>query len=262
MFRKAITFGGTLVLAAAAILWTAGPGLAAGPGGHGGGGGGHGGGGHFGGGGAHFGGGGAHFGGGGAHFSGGRFGGFHGGGAYRGGYGFNRGYYPRYGYGGYYRHYGYGGYYYPYYGGYNYYPDYGAYSYPYGYSSDSDLSTAPAFQDSSPIPSTSAYQPSGSDLYAPPAAQADNTAHLTVNVPADAQIWVEDAKTNTSGAVREFQSPQLEPGKRYSYEIRARWMENGKEVTQTREVPVTAGARVKVTFPLSSDAAKAPPADK
>jgi uncharacterized protein (TIGR03000 family) len=79
-----------------------------------------------------------------------------------------------------------------------------------------------------------------------------------VNVPADAQIWVEDAKTKQTGPVREFQSPPLTPGTRYTYELRARWTENGREVTQTQEIPITAGAHVNVTFPMPSSSAKQP----
>ena len=64
---------------------------------------------------------------------------------------------------------------------------------------------------------------------------------------ASAKTCAEDAKTTPTGAVREFHPPPLTPGKRYTYEIRARWTENGREVTQTRNVPVTAG-RVNVGF--------------
>jgi uncharacterized protein (TIGR03000 family) len=178
-------------------------------------------------------------GGGGSRGGGFRGGGFHGGGFNRGFHaGFNRGFhhggfhhgglwwYPRY--------YGY----YPYYGYSNYYP----YTYSYG-------SSSPAY-DSGDYGSygdvTSSYL--GSDLSA--TAQPDTSAHVTVSVPADAEIWIDDTKTTSTGAVREYQSPPLTPGIQYTYEVRARWDENGHEVTQTRQVAVTAGTRVNVQFPL------------
>jgi uncharacterized protein (TIGR03000 family) len=213
MFRKAVPFGAVLLLAGAAVLVT--PGLAPAKGG------GHGGG-HFGGG---------HFGGfRGGHFGGAHFGGFRGGFHYRPyyhNYGYyRRGYYPRY--------YGY----YPNY--YNYYPYY------YGGSDDPGYYAGPAYQPDGEnytpgsAPSTSSYQP----------AEAESKALVTVKVPADARLWFDGHPTTSTGAVRQFSSPALTPGRRYAYEVRARWKEHGREVTQTRQVVVTAGADVRVDFPL------------
>ena len=49
--------------------------------------------------------------------------------------------------------------------------------------------------------------------------------------------------------MREFDSPPLTPGKQYSYEVKAQWEENGRPVTQTQEVDVSAGARAQAVFP-------------
>jgi uncharacterized protein (TIGR03000 family) len=59
----------------------------------------------------------------------------------------------------------------------------------------------------------------------------------------------------TGGSVREFQSPPLTPGHRYPDDVRARWNENGQEMTQTQKVEVTAGTNVIVNFPVSAMAA-------
>ena len=79
-------------------------------------------------------------------------------------------------------------------------------------------------------------------------AHMDAITHITVSAPADAQIWFDGARTNSTGPVREFQSPPLTPGQQYSYEVRARWNENGREVTQTQHVQFTAGAHFEVEF--------------
>jgi uncharacterized protein (TIGR03000 family) len=71
---------------------------------------------------------------------------------------------------------------------------------------------------------------------------------LTVHVPAGADVWIEGAKTQQTGAVRHFESPRLESDQRYRYTVRARWQENGKVKDQTRQIPVTAGARATVDF--------------
>src|SRR4051812_34185215 len=51
-------------------------------------------------------------------------------------------------------------------------------------------------------------------LYRPAiaATQADTIAHVTVRVPADANVWFENLPTTSTGPVREFNSPPLSPG--------------------------------------------------
>jgi uncharacterized protein (TIGR03000 family) len=71
-------------------------------------------------------------------------------------------------------------------------------------------------------------------------------------VPANAELWFGGVKTRSTGAVRKFQSPPLADGGRYSYEVRARWQENGRTVTQRQRVLVTPGANITVRFPVRS----------
>jgi uncharacterized protein (TIGR03000 family) len=71
---------------------------------------------------------------------------------------------------------------------------------------------------------------------------------ITVVVPADAEVFFDGAPTSQKGAERLFVSPDLEPGKTYSYEVLARWKEKGQTVERTRTVPVSSGARVRVSF--------------
>jgi uncharacterized protein (TIGR03000 family) len=240
MFRNAVWFGALLLLAGTAVLVTPGLGQARPGGGRGGG---HFGGGHFGGG--HFGGG--HFGGG--HFGGGHFGGFRGGhfGGFRGGhFGGFRGFRGGYLYRPYYHNYGYyrRNYYPRYYGYYPYYYN----SYPY-YSGSSGYDSGYDGSYYQPELPSDAY-PGSERSSAYPPAEADTTAHVTVKVPADARLWVDGKPTTSTGTVRQFISPALTPGRRYAYDLRARWKEHGREVTQTRQVVVTAGADVRVDFPL------------
>jgi uncharacterized protein (TIGR03000 family) len=75
-----------------------------------------------------------------------------------------------------------------------------------------------------------------------------NSATMNVRVPAGAEMWFEGSKTGQRGAVRTFVSPPLEPGQGYTYAVRARWNEGGKEIEQTKQVHVKAGERVDVQF--------------
>jgi len=88
---------------------------------------------------------------------------------------------------------------------------------------------------------------------------AGTAAQLTVKVPADALVWFDGVQTTTTGPVRTYQSPPLAQGQ-YSYEVRARWNENGREVTQTQQVGFTPGAYVEVDFPMPSGTADKTPA--
>ena len=172
-------------------------------------------------------------------------GGYYGGG-YHGGYGYYSGhygsYYPhygyysgRYGYSPSYTHYGLG--YYP--GYYGYYRGYSPWYYRGYYYS-------PGYYAYSALPST--YQ-----AFYPPASAApaggEQVVHFDIRVPDDAKIWFDDEKTTQTGPSREFVSPPLASGREYSYEVRAQWTENGREVTQSRRVAFRAGERVSIAFP-------------
>ena len=195
----------------------------------------------------------------GAHWSGGGGGHWSGGRGYEGRHeGFGRGFgyygfgYPFYGFG-YPGYYGYG---YPWYGG------YGSFYWPRRYLwSDFDSGYAPDYYYSSPgygyVPDSS-YAPPASDYYSSSQATAqpgatqprldDNAVLIGVRVPASAEIWFDGDKTTQTGTFRQFISPPLETRQKYTYEIKARWMANGKEVVRVRNVNVYAGDRLMVNM--------------
>jgi uncharacterized protein (TIGR03000 family) len=130
-------------------------------------------------------------------------------------------------------------------------PFYGFYGYPYDYGYGYD----PYYYDTDPYSSSSPTDDPGYDgpYTALMPNEADNMAHLTVNAPADAQILVDGTPTVSTGPVRRFHSPPLAPGRHYSYNVEARWNDNGHEVTQTQKVDVTAGAHPNVKFPVTRE---------
>lgn len=162
--------------------------------------------------------------------------------ANRGGFGrggFGRGGFERGGFG---RGYGYGGY-----GGwggwglglgyglgdgYGYYqPWYNIYPTPLGYTTPNVYSPAVVSVDPGVVTQQSAY-------YNP---VQGTTATVEVRVPADARVWFDGVATTKTGADRVFNSPPLEPGKAYHYEVKARWMQDGTPVERTQSIEVTAG---------------------
>src|SRR5205823_7043840 len=86
-----------------------------------------------------------------------------------------------------------------------------------------------------------------------------NAAHIRVLVPDNAQVWFDDAPTQQTGSVRIFDTPALEPGRSYTYQVRARWTENGRDVSQTREAKIHPGDSVTVDFTSHAEQLKTSP---
>jgi uncharacterized protein (TIGR03000 family) len=83
----------------------------------------------------------------------------------------------------------------------------------------------------------------------PAGAPEEQVAYIHVRVsPPHAEISIEGSKTAQIGSSRLYVSPPLNHGENYTYDIRVSWKENGREVTQTRKVPVRAGDRLSVVF--------------
>lgn len=131
------------------------------------------------------------------------------------------------------------------------YPGYDSWDYPaYGYADypsggDTDYFSEPSYYTNAPVYGSGSTYIYGTSAAAP--AQND-TAQVTVRVPADAQVWFQNQPTTQQGAVRHYQSPQLSPGQEYSYDIRAQWRQGGRAITQERHVAVHAGSDVAVDF--------------
>lgn len=73
-------------------------------------------------------------------------------------------------------------------------------------------------------------------------------AHVTVRLPADAQLYVNDAPIAHQAATTSFDSPPLDRGKPYHYVFRAELRSAGRSTSETRKVTVEAGKRVQVVF--------------
>jgi uncharacterized protein (TIGR03000 family) len=76
-----------------------------------------------------------------------------------------------------------------------------------------------------------------------------NDAGFIVRVPdSNAEVWFQDYKTQQRGTVRQYESDNLDPNQTYTFKIRARWMQNGQQIDQTRQVQGRAGQNVMVDF--------------
>jgi uncharacterized protein (TIGR03000 family) len=69
-----------------------------------------------------------------------------------------------------------------------------------------------------------------------------------VHVPANAEVSVNGTPSTQTGEVREYASSSLQPNKTYTYSFRARWLQNGRPVDETRKLRVTGGEVRNVDF--------------
>jgi uncharacterized protein (TIGR03000 family) len=102
------------------------------------------------------------------------------------------------------------------------------------------------------------------DAPAPPAAGGDdmtryhpgygsNAASLAVKVPTDAKVFVNGNATSSEGANRRYVSRNLSPGQSYTYQVRAEVVRDGKTLTETKSVKITAGGVASLDFQFNSD---------
>jgi len=69
-----------------------------------------------------------------------------------------------------------------------------------------------------------------------------NVAVLMAHVPVDAAIFFGDYQTRQTGKERWFETAALLPGQEVEYSVRVVWHEGDKWVSETRQIPVRAGA--------------------
>jgi uncharacterized protein (TIGR03000 family) len=84
----------------------------------------------------------------------------------------------------------------------------------------------------------------------------NNRAKVVVQLPPDAKLYVDDQPIKTTADRQTFNTPQLQRGQTYFYEVRAEAVRDGKTVAETRRVLIRAGQEVTVDFPKLG-----PPAD-
>jgi len=72
---------------------------------------------------------------------------------------------------------------------------------------------------------------------------APDLAYLTVLVPDDAQVWLEDTLMTQKGQKREFVTPKLDPGMLYLYRVKAKWKESGQVVEKEKSIVVQGGEK-------------------
>ncbi len=68
-----------------------------------------------------------------------------------------------------------------------------------------------------------------------------NSAVLTLNVPEDAKVYINDKLTRTDGESRSYVSRNLKPNRKYQYLVKAVVVRDGKDVVRTQMVTIKTG---------------------
>jgi uncharacterized protein (TIGR03000 family) len=116
-----------------------------------------------------------------------------------------------------------------------------------------------AYAEPAPPSGTPAYPPDGSkkldtkpgkiEQTPPPREKNEQArARITIDVPADAKVYIDDQLMKAESARRTYQTPDLKPGQFYFYDIRAEVVRNGQVVSQSQRVILRPGRESTASF--------------
>jgi len=74
------------------------------------------------------------------------------------------------------------------------------------------------------------------------------SSSVTVIVPSDAKLIVDQVANEMTGTKREFRTPELPKGREFQYNFRAEIVRDGKKEAQTQVVIFKAGEPIKIDF--------------
>jgi len=84
----------------------------------------------------------------------------------------------------------------------------------------------------------------------------ENSGLLTIYVPYDAKVTINDLLTHSKGSRRRYVSYGLQPGFSYKYEVRAEIVRDGRRVEEKRTVVLAAGDHQTVAFGFNPNLAE------
>jgi len=102
----------------------------------------------------------------------------------------------------------------------------------------------------------------GKTTYDPAYGPSRSSALLSVRVPEEAKVFVNQVATRSRGRQRHYVSRNLKPGRAYTFSVRAELQRNGKRISQTKVVKLSAGGSANLAFDLSQAAEEEKVAEK
>jgi uncharacterized protein (TIGR03000 family) len=77
---------------------------------------------------------------------------------------------------------------------------------------------------------------------------------LTVSVPADAKVTINDQPTKSTGELRRYRYRGLQPAAVSAYRVRAEYVSDGKPISDEKTVQLTAGQTGSLAFSATPNA--------
>jgi uncharacterized protein (TIGR03000 family) len=115
-----------------------------------------------------------------------------------------------------------------------------------------DTMTDSTIRTSAPTNSATGTGASSSGVSVVSGTLSDGMAQISVRVTEVSEVWIDGKLLYATGSVRKFTTPPL-AGQKWSYTIRARWLEHGALRDQTKTITVGAGDKIEVSFVNPSD---------
>jgi uncharacterized protein (TIGR03000 family) len=81
-----------------------------------------------------------------------------------------------------------------------------------------------------------------------PSSETPATARITVRLPEDAVLRIDNVECTLTSATRTFETPKLEPGQQYFYTLKVEVVRNGERIEKSRKVIFQGGNQVTVDF--------------
>jgi uncharacterized protein (TIGR03000 family) len=78
-------------------------------------------------------------------------------------------------------------------------------------------------------------------------------AYLSINVPADAKLYLQDQLMTVEGTQRRFVTPTIQAGEQHLYTVKAEIVRDGKTITRTAQTTVTLGQEAVVNVSFDAD---------
>jgi uncharacterized protein (TIGR03000 family) len=79
-------------------------------------------------------------------------------------------------------------------------------------------------------------------------AEPADRAHVILNVPADAVVYMSNQRMTLDGTSREYIVPGLQAGKQYRYPVRVELVREGRLYSASSEQRVQAGQQLNLAF--------------
>jgi uncharacterized protein (TIGR03000 family) len=77
---------------------------------------------------------------------------------------------------------------------------------------------------------------------------SSSKAHLIVELPADAKLYIDDHLMKSGSGKRAFSTPALDAGQSYYYDLRVEVVRDGKTFEGTKRIIVRAGEEFRASF--------------